>query len=94
MYGTTTTAITASSTQNPYSAFGGGNGGAPRAISNARNTTAPTSMAAMTKAPPMSARSPRLAPWTISAPHPRQTIALFGTGVWQCGHTNVFTDVQ
>lgn len=69
--------------------FEEGKGGALREISNARNTTIEIRNAAPTNIKPASVRSRRLAPRTISAPHPVQILARSGTRDWQCGHIKV-----
>lgn len=86
----TTTAIKPMKNKNPSSAFGADQGGAPRIISEERNSTTVINIAAITNITPMSDRSRRVAPRTISAPQPRQILASSDTAVWQCGHTSAF----
>ena len=90
-YGTTSRTITAATKNKPSCAFGEGNVGPPRAISNARSATTAIRIARPIHAKPTSDRPRRESPRTISAPQPVQTLADAGTCVWQCGHTSVFT---
>ncbi len=81
----------ATKTKNAASEFTGGNGERPRANPIAPKLTKNSGMARSMKTQPLAERSCRVAPRTISAPQPRQTLAVSGTGVLQCGHTKVFT---
>jgi hypothetical protein len=86
--------MNATMTHGPSSAFGDDKNGTPRAISNARKNMTKAKIATPMNTKPTNERCLRLRPRTTSAPQPTQTLALSGTCVWQCGHTNVFTDVQ
>lgn len=86
--------MNATKTKNAASDFTGGSGERPRANPIAPKLTKNSGMARSMKTQPLAERSCRVAPRTISAPQPRQTLAVSGTGVLQCGHTKVFTPEQ
>lgn len=84
----------ATKTKNATSDLTGGSGGRPCSRPIAPKMTKKSGMARSMKTQPVAERSCRVAPRTISAPQPRQTLAVSGTGVLQCGHTKVFTPEQ
>ena len=75
---------------NAFGSRASGSGIAPRNCS-APKSSANSGSAPRTNSNPMHPRSRRVVPWTISAPHPGQTLARSDTRVSQCGQTKLLT---